>query len=261
MRWIVSAACLVFGCLHGQIIECDSFRNARHHIDLDTLLVLDIDDTLLVPAQMVGCDEWFTLRLKGHQRNGMDQGEALERALAEFEAIRHLSKMELVEEGTAELIRELQERGQPIIGLTTQGLALATRTRLQLKEQGIDLFTAAPVQRDIFFLNGDHGVLFRNGILFTSGTHKGEALFNLCREIGYEPKRIVFVNDKATHLAEIEKSAERRGVEFLGLRYSFSDERKRAFRPEVADYQFRHSSFAKILSDQEAIAALAESSD
>jgi hypothetical protein len=253
MVWMT---CLVCAWLEGQIVECGSFRELNAYMEEETLLILDIDDTLLVPIQMLGCDEWFVRRWQGYQQSGMDSKVALEKALAEWEAIRHLTKMELVEEGTAELVRELQEQGLRVMGLTTQGLALATRTRLQLREKGIDLAQTAPGGRDVFFLNGDHGVLFRQGILFTSGTHKGEALFHLCREMGYEPKRIVFVNDKASHLLEMEKSAESRGIDFLGLRYGFSDVRKRAFRPEIADYQFAYSSFARILSDEEAMAAL-----
>ena len=46
--------------------------------------------------------------------------------------------------------------------------------------------------------------------------------------------------------------AEKRGVEFIGLRYAYSDEKKARFSPEIADIQFTHSSFNKILSDEEA---------
>lgn len=138
------------------------------------------------------------------------------------------------------------------MGLTTQGLALATRTSIQLKEQKIDLKTASPFAEDVYFLNDHHGVLYRNGILFTSGSHKGKALFTFCEKIGLSPQKIVFINDKTTHLSEIEIEAEKRGVEFIGLRYSYSDAKKAKFSPELAHIQFTHSSFDKILSDEEA---------
>lgn len=256
MKYLI--ALLFFGCLRAEIIECSRFAKICEYADEDVLLLLDIDDTLLIPVQMLGCDEWFQLRYRAHQERGMDDRQALEKSLAEWEAVRHLTQMEIVEPDTERKVRELQSRGASVsvMGLTTQGLALATRTSLQLRELGIDLRTAAPRSGDVYFENGHHGVLYRNGILFTSGTHKGEALFKLLDQIEYKPKKIVFLNDKASHLAEIEESAGRREIPFIGLRYSYSDRRKEAFRPDVAEYQFHHSSLARLLSDEEALERL-----
>ncbi len=50
---------------------------------------------------------------------------------------------------------------------------------------------------------------------------KGVSLFALCDKIGLTPKRIVFINDKHSHLRDIEVTAEERGVEFIGMRYAF----------------------------------------
>lgn len=69
-----------------------------------------------------------------------------------------------------EIIDSLQENQVVMMGLTTQGLALATRTAVQLKSRSIDLTKTAPTHDDHFFINGPTGVLFRKGILFTSGT-------------------------------------------------------------------------------------------
>lgn len=253
MFWLVL---FLFGSLSAQIVECGRFKEANSYVEKDTLLVLDIDDTLLIPVQMLGCDEWFSLRIKTHLGEGMDPRKALEKSLAEWEAVRHLTQMEIVEPGSVEVLQAWQERGIQVMGLTTQGLALATRTSLQLHEQGIDLKKTPPWAGDLYFENGSHGVLFRNGVLFTSGTHKGEALFTFLEQIGCQPKQIVFLNDKATHLAEVEAAAERRGVSFTGLRYGYSDSRKAAFRPEIAEIQFQYSSFARILSDAEALTRL-----
>jgi histidinol phosphatase-like enzyme len=221
-------------------IETNHFREILDHTTPDTLIILDIDDTLLIPTQMLGCDEWFLHRVKQ---------TSLEKALAEWEAIRHLTKMEIVEPGTEEIVATLQNSGHTVLGLTTQGLALATRTVQQLKENHIDLSLACPFSNDHYFIN-KHGVLYRQGILFTSGTPKGEALFKLCDDLQYKPKRILFINDKATHLADLEKTALERGVEFIGLRYAYSDARKAKFSTEIADIQFRP--FEHILTDEEA---------
>lgn len=245
---------LLFLCsfsLFSETIETKNFREILNHTTPDTLILLDIDDTLLIPKQMLGCDEWFMYRVRQLKEEGLSSQDALEKALAQWEAIRHLTQMEIVEPGSEEIVATLQNTGHTVMGLTTQGLALATRTVQQLDEQNIDLSITSPMKQDHFFTINNHGVLYRHGILFTSGRPKGEALFKLCDDLGFTPKRILFINDKATHLADIEKTANERGVEFIGLRYAYSDARKAKFSPKIADIQFQP--FQQIMSDEEAL--------
>lgn len=246
---------IILGCIssiNGVIVETHHFSEITSYANSETLIVLDIDDTLLIPTQMLGCDEWFQYRINKHQMEGKSASQALEQSLAEWEAIRHLTKMEIVESGTDSIVRELQNQGYKVMGLTTQGLALATRSTMQLKANNIDLTLAAPIKEDHYISPKGHGVLYRNGILFTSGTSKGEAFSILCERSGFWPKRIVFINDKATHLADLEEMAEKLGIEFIGLRYAFSDARKAAFRKEIAEFQFAQSTFGHLISDDEA---------
>jgi hypothetical protein len=246
---------LTFGCLFAEIQELTSFSSLEKHLTDDTLLLLDIDDTLLVPVQMLGCDEWFCHRLKEKSKS-CDSRSALEKTLAEWEGVRHLTSMEVVEPGTQTILTILQDKGVMMMGLTTQGLALATRTHQQLQQNGLIIQKTTPMKNDCYLLIDSHGVLYRNGILFTSGMPKGKSLFALFDEMDFHPTRIVFVNDKKSHLQDVEEEAEEQGVEFLGLRYSYSDQKKARFSPDVAEHQYSHSNFGKILSDQEAMEQL-----
>lgn len=216
------------------------------------MIILDIDDTLLVPRQMLGCDEWFQCRMRFHQKLGLNVSQSLEKSLSEWEAVRHLTKMKIVEPGTEEIIRQLQNKGYPMMCLTTQGLSLATRTHQQLLDNQINIMTSAPSKIDYYFIIEEQGVLFRSGILFTSGAHKGKALFTLFEKLAYEPKRILFINDKHSHLLAIEETAKEKGVAFIGLRYAYSDTMKAAFDERIAHFQFIHSTFTHLLSDEEA---------
>lgn len=242
--------------IQGEVIETESFAKIINHANLETLVILDIDDTLLIPAQTLGTDVWFVSRLKHHSKAINDPSLALDRALSEWEAIRHITKVKIVEEGTEEIIDRMQKNHIMIMGLTTQGLALATRTVMQLRSLNIDLSKTAPSVQDQYFINGHQGVLYRQGILFTSGTHKGEALIKFLNTIHYYPKRIVFINDKKTHLQEVEKSSIAQNIDFIGLRYNYSDQRVANFNQEIADIQWSHSSFNHILSDEEAVSLL-----
>lgn len=253
---ILCYLCIHFVSAFGTIIETPRFQEIISHVTPKTLVVLDIDDTLLIPNQTLGSDVWFLHRIKQHEQKGMPRSEAFSKALAEWESIRHLTQVKLVEEGTDKIIANLQAKGVACMGLTTQGLALATRTVEQLKSLNIDLSKSCPSKEDCYFIN-EHGVLFRHGILFTSGTPKGQALLTLLEKVGYTPEHILFINDKATHLKDVEQAVEAAKLTFTGLRYSYSDKRVSEFRPEIAEVQWKHSSFDRLLSDKEAEALLA----
>ena len=244
---------LLFTSLQSELIEIQSFKEVSPHVTKESLVILDIDDTLLIPAQMLGCDEWFKYRLDLHQKGGMSFSQALEKSLTEWEAIRHLTRMDIVEPESDKIVSKMQEQGHHVMGLSTQRHVLAACTLRQLQENRFDLSKTAPASTDHYFTLKENGVLYRNGVLFTSGTHKGKALFKLCESMNYLPKKIVFINDKDTHLKEIEEEAKRMNIDFIGLRYGYSDSKKAAFQPEIAEIQFSHSKLGGLMSDEEAI--------
>lgn len=234
--------------VNSEIIEVERFGDMNRYLTPDALLIVDIDDTLLIPVQMLGCDLWFLSRLK--------ESGSLERTLGEWEAIRHITKMKVVEEGTEEIIQNWQNQGFKLMGLTSQGLALATRTVLQLQANGIDLSSGAPFPGGAYYSIQGHGILYRHGILFCSGKSKGDSLAHLFEQHGFWPSKIIFIDDKESPLIEVETFALDKGIAFTGLRYAFADRHKALYRPEIAAIQFAHSTFVHLLSDEEAAALL-----
>lgn len=241
-----SITLFICSSISAKIIEIKHFNESIPYLTKDTLLILDIDDTLLVPKQMLGSDMWFEDRIK--QQKG---SEAFEKTLNEWEGIRHFTQMQVVEPGMQKTIEDLQKKEHIIIGLSTQSLTLSKVTFKQLINNHIDLRITAP-QESHYFQNENKGVLYVNGILFTSGTSKGKALFQLLEKTKQRFKRIVFMNDKASHLMDIEQEAEKNHVEFIGLRYGYSDFRKKSFDSRIANTQLNRSGFTQILSDEEA---------
>ncbi|MES2198723.1 MAG: DUF2608 domain-containing protein [Chlamydiota bacterium] len=257
MKFFTMIFVVLCGSLSGEIIEISNFEEIVNHITVDSIILCDIDDTILIPTQMLGSDEWFCALMKKHVEEGLSYQEALKESLDKWVMIRHVTKMQLVESSTASIIQDMQERGFSLMGLTTQGLTLMEKTTRHLEENGVFFEKEAPFSKDVYFeqpKRGEfEGVLYRKGVLFTGGAHKGKSFFTLCEKMGYIPKHIVFINDKATHLKEIEESAEERGIEFIGLRYAYSDAIKAKFSMEVAEAQFAHVPYRNILSDEEAI--------
>lgn len=255
-KWLLSTL-LIFNFINAEIIETSRFADILNYVNEDTLVLLDVDDTLIVPKQTLGSDIWFTYRMSQLKAEGLSNKDALHKALNEWIAIRHLTEMELVEESTARVVRQIQERGITVMGLTTQDLTLANRTNSQLEGLEIDLRLTAPCDHDCYFAaHHEHfktqGILMRHGLLFTSGTKKGEALLNILKHVGLNPKHVIFINDKWTHLHDVAEEMKAKGIEFTGLRYAYSDERVAAFDPQVADTQWSKSTFGSILSDKDA---------
>ena len=248
-----SISLFICSSIGAKIIEIKYFNESIPYLIQDTLFILDIDDTLLVPKQMLGSDMWFEDRIR--QQEGLSFTEAFEKTLNEWEGIRHFIQMQVVEPGMQKTIENLQKKEYPIIGLSTQSLTLSKVTFHHLINNQIDLRVTAP-KKSYYFQNENKNVLYVNGILFTSGTSKGKALFQLLEKTKQRFKRIVFMNDKASHLVDIEQEADKNQVEFIGLRYGYSDFRKKDFDSRIANIQWNQSGFTQILSDEEAKALL-----
>lgn len=245
------------GALSAKIVEIHHFKEIVNYVDKETLTAFDIDDTLIKTETYLGDDLWFQSILKEFLKT-LPAKEALDKSLELWEGVRKFVKVELVEADTVHIIKKLQDQQFHCIGLTTQGYGMAARTINQLLNLGIDLSYSIPISKETLFHVNKYLILFCNGILFTSGTNKGETLFELANVLDFNIKKIVFINDKESHLKEIEDFIKEKGlnVEFIGLRYGGRDARKAGFKLEIAEYQLQHSRFTKIISDEEAKQAL-----
>ena len=236
--------------LDALIIESDQVKTVKEHLTPGSLVVFDIDNTLIEPVQELGNDQWFRHRLKNLTHQGLSQEQAIKQCVLDWEAIRNVTEMQLVEEGVNDFISSIQTDEVPVMGLTTQGYSLALRTIFHLNKLGIDLSPTSPSLEDQVF-KLDRVMLYKNGILFTEAGHKGHALFALLDLVDYHPKQVIFVNDKHSHLLPIEETCKERGIPFIGIRYSALDKKVASFNPEVAEYQW--SEFGKIPSDEQAL--------
>lgn len=96
-------ACLLYfiSSLHANIIEIKHFNELQTYLKPDTLIMLDVDNTLMEAVQELGQDQWFRYRLDTYISSGINKADALENALAEWEAVQFLTKVKVVEEGTS----------------------------------------------------------------------------------------------------------------------------------------------------------------
>ena len=257
-RFILSLFFVLNISLFSNIIDIKNFDEALPHIKDNSLVILDVDNTLMEPQQELGNDQWFRYRVKKHLATGIDKEKAIDAAVSEWMSVQCVCLMQLVEPQLDNKVSAIQNRGIDVMGLTTRGFGMATRTIQQLGKLGISLSKNAPYAEEFIFENG-HKCLFRGGILFTANSNKGLALEKFLNHTKLKPKHIVFINDKYSHLVPVDEKCAELEIPFIGLRYGYLDDKVENFNVEVAEKQWEH--FNVILSDGEASRLLTLSKD
>lgn len=247
------------------IKQVKTMEEALAPVDAETLLILDLDNTIMETTQTLGSDQWFEHHVhkiisdlvKAGQTEEEAKKQGLKIALSEWKQIQRVTSMQLVEPVTAKLIQQKQERIK-VIGLTARPVDLAPTTRNQLQSMGVDLSRSPVVAQDIVIQNAgevDYIAKFEKGILFSGNNKKGEMLVKFFQLARLSPKKIIFVDDKQRNVDSVEKSLnELGGVSHTSMRYGAADDKVASFDSKIAGVQFFY--FGKVLTDKAASAIL-----
>ena len=245
---ILLFAALISLQLHAKIIEVGNFRDVLPHIDDKTLLILDLDNTIMEPDDYLGSDQWFTA-LMGHfiQKEEMSQGEALSIVLPKYNEAHRTATVHAVEEseegakGTVAIIKYLQTRNIPIIGLTARGGDCMGYALRQLESIGVNL-SLTSLHRDRMFkdkFDADAPAVYMSGILFCDGPqNKHKILARYLSNVRSAnpdfkmPSKIVFVDDKLKNVTDVERAVADMdmGIEPIGIRYGYLDKKVNDFK-------------------------------
>ena len=250
--FLILCALSVTTALFCQIQESSSTKDVLPLAKPHTLVVFDIDDTIYTAAQAVGSDVWFCHLLEKYKKEGHSCEEARLKALDLWMKIQRKTDVQLIEACTKEVLDELQNKKIVLMALTTRGDYIADCTINQLTSLGISMKKSSP-DPSSFSLKEMPQVLWKEGILFTAGYHKGHAFCHFLDQINYLPTEVLFINDKSSNLKEVAEACNMRNIPFIGLRYSASDDRVANFRPEIAELQLKEFEtilFEAILSDK-----------
>lgn len=269
MKIIISmffAACFVFTQLHAKIIESPTlqqFEEVISTLDADALVLLDVDETLVVPKDCI---------LKSGANNYWNQytQEAQQGFRFHFRNLRNIgdkdywtgqlwSKMEYeaVNPKIADSIAYLQSKHIRTIAFTACPIGACSivasiedwRIR-HLKKNQFDFSSAFPefpklelkIQGDPLsrFYDLQRFALFKEGVLFCNGNHKGPALSAFLAAIKWKPSKIVFLDDRLDFLQSVEKALQKEGIEFIGLHYTEASSLPCVVNEAVAKFQVSH---------------------
>lgn len=233
------------------ILEKDKFIDVVEHVDENTLVLLDIDGVLYVPAQTLGCDKWAYYEGDKYIRS---EG-GLESGLRKFEPIWYkvqgATEVKLVDNGIFELIKCIKAKGASAIGLTARGKSLSEVTKKQFGSIGLSI---DDITCFIGALDAKNFML-RNNVIFVDVGYgrKGQALEEFFKLSGVKPKKVLFIDDHKKNLLSVQYCCEKNNIDFTGIRFGAADHLTENFIPEVGDVQlYCFNLLGKIVSDNEA---------
>lgn len=243
--------------LMGEIIETSQFEDVLLHVEQNAskelFIVCDIDNTLLRGSQHLGSVAWGDYMVAQLERKGISKQQAEEIENILWKTVQPYVKVKLVDPKTSEVIQEIQNRKISIVGLTARSPDEVECTTNQLLSLGIDLSFEGrhPFVSTTCLSMEDRDALYDKGILFsTPFNKKSSVLFSFFEKYSIFPECIIFIDDKRSHVEDIEKACKELNIHFVGIRFSAGDEHVKNFNPLLADIQWEV--FPTIISDEQA---------
>ena len=220
-----------------EIREIKSMKEVLKEVDAQTLLVFDLDNTLMEPIQSLGSDQWYYYIIKKYKEvDKLSDQEAYDQADKVWNQTQWLIQVKAVESFTPELIEKLQKKKIKMMGLTARTYDISDITLKQLSSIGINLGHSVSSQ-DMSFKLVDTAY-YKNGIVF-QGEHnsKGDVFVEFLKRLNLKPKKVVFVDDKQKHVNSMEKALGEAKIKYIGFRYAAADERVEKFNKDFEDYE------------------------
>lgn len=215
----------VNGDLHQGYQEITCLKDIKLVLNSEhsSLVLFDIDNTLIKTAQQLGSDQWFDDQLAQRKAQGQSSGEAVNNTLPLYYAVQKVTRVQLLEESTPQLINELRNDGHMVFGFTSRGYELEEATRQQLKEFGINFGLAFDETNHKIELN-QHSVYFDKGIIYCNGRNKGLCLPDILEYLRVSfsqvPESMVFIDDKFSNIQAVVTMAKQLKIPCSGFHFT-----------------------------------------
>jgi FMN phosphatase YigB (HAD superfamily) len=226
------------------IVESNSIADIFSFIKPDeynhtTCVIFDIDNTLAKPHGQLGSDQWFHWSVKHYEKKGMDRKKAIDEIIMPrlLQFMNH-SWLEPVEPNTAAVVKKLQEKGVTVIALTARSLDLTYRTIEQLNHIGITFAGTGLGNCPITYGRGKPA-LYIDGIIFSGHHKKGEVAAHWFNQIGYRPKKVIFIDDGMKNILSVENAFTGHNYPFVGIRYGHQDEYVKTLTPKIIAQEYK----------------------
>ncbi len=229
-------------------IETGDIEAIEAHIDSATLVIFDIDTTLVKTDHMLGSEAWADMMTRRYVLQGMSPPRARAELMPEWNKVLIQAAVRPLDPAVQTTLRRLQRSGIRVMGLSDKDPEMAYIRLMHLCLCDARLATTAP-HRGMLNIQAEGCAKMVSGVLFTGvSNNPGTVLASLLNELGYHPSNIVMISNKAHLLYEIEVAVSHVGIPFVSVRHSGLDALD--YRSDIAEVQL--NLFNRIMSDDAA---------
>src|SRR3990167_7078041 len=213
-----------------EIRECTNFRNVLKYCTYDSVIAIDIDNTILRPTKVedLGSDQWFRKILQRAFEKIPQRPHALNSAIKLHQHVQKLITVKPVEADTPNIVKILQDLKLTTLVVTARKYSFSDVTFKQLNDAGISFSQDKNEKPFAFWMNGKR-VVYRHGVLFCDGVNKGSCLAEYLQRKQRASKDIVMLDDSRDNLENVLEVMRVKNYNFHGLRYNHLDDRVSRF--------------------------------
>jgi len=201
-------------------VETYTFKDLYSLVDSTTMVICDIDNTVMIPHQYEGSDMWFVYTMNHRIQAGDSRQIALEKVLPEYTRLQKIITVKPVEPEIPQYIQQWQSQNITVMGLTSRGGPVIQETIDLLSSLAIDFSLTAPtLSPHTSFMLNDQPIVYKQGVIFCTTTDKGEALVAFFRAT-HVPQKIVYIDDTHSKVVSVEKALKQLCAEGHEINYT-----------------------------------------
>lgn len=233
--FFISLVLLCFCKSYGEISKIKHIGESKlifENADLDTLVLFDIDRTLLImnDQALKAGKSGFLKRIKSYPSFVLLSPEEQDNLLS---IVLLTTSHQIVEKDVIDIINELQKKNIKTIAFTKMltgqlgFIPCMEQWRLNtLKNSGLIFQCAFPNLQEIVFYPDriKKSPLFKNGLLCTSKEPKGMVLKLFLDKVNWYPKKIIMVDNGFSSLESAEIELAKLSIEFQGFHYQYVED-------------------------------------
>jgi len=251
-QWIISLLMMlsVPATVAAEAAELQDLRELYQWVEPGAIVIIEIDNVLLEPAQQLGSVQWLEYEVREKVAYGLSWPQAYRSLLPVWHRVLARTEVRPCSPLVPGAVRGLQRQGVVVMGMSSREIDVAAITLEQLHAISVHFW---PAQSDFDGLEGfcNSPTKYVGGVLFCGHRNMpGRALLDWMTRTSLRPSKVVYVADNWVKVRDVEEAMTSIDVPVVGVRYSGSDEKAFWYEPQVARTQLR--CFDTVLSNEAA---------